>query len=338
MIRFAIPSKGSLYDGALAFLDSCGLKVSRPNPRQYTAHIRALPEAEVWLHRPTDVVQKVLAGDIDVGITGLDIVRELAGDEPNVIVADPNLGFGQADLILAVPEGWVDVQNWADIADLAAEFAVAGRQLRIATKYPNLVRNFCYAGGMNVFQLVDSQGATEAAPALGYADLIADSTETGTTIRENRLKVVAGTTILRSQACLVVGRRAMQQDSTKLRAVQKILELIEARRRARGFAQVIANVPGASAAEVAARVMESPDLRGLQGPTVAPVYPSNAMAGGVHNAGLWFAVSLIIHADGILAAVDHLRSLGSTGIVMLPLQYAFGETSVAYDQLVAALS
>jgi ATP phosphoribosyltransferase len=168
--------------------------------------------------------------------------------------------------------------------------------------------------------------------------MIADSTETGTTLRENRLKIVAGTTILRSQACLIVGRRAMQQDATKLHAVQKILELIEARRRARGFAQVIANVPGASAAEVATRVMESPGLRGLQGPTVAPVYPSNApdVVSGC-DVPLWFAVSLIIRSDGILAAVDHLRSLGSTGIVMLPLQYAFGEESEAYRQLVAAL-
>ncbi|HZB95346.1 MAG TPA: ATP phosphoribosyltransferase, partial [Herpetosiphonaceae bacterium] len=88
MIRFAIPSKGSLYDSTLLFLEGCGLKVSRPNPRQYTAHIRSLPETEILLHRPSDIVQKVVAGDIDLGITGLDLVREFAGDEPNLLVAD----------------------------------------------------------------------------------------------------------------------------------------------------------------------------------------------------------------------------------------------------------
>jgi ATP phosphoribosyltransferase len=332
MIRFAMASKGSLYEGTLQFLESCGLKVSRPNPRQYTASIRALPQAEVSLHAVTEIVRKVASGDVDFGITGLDLVRELASDEPNVIVADPNLDFGRSDLVIAVPEAWLDVQNWEDVADLAAEFASAGRQLRIATKYPNLVRAFCYNGGVNVFTLVDSQGATEAAPSLGYADIVADITTTGTTLRENHLKIVAGSTILRSQACLIAGRQALQQDTAKLEALRTVLELIEARRRGRGYAQLIANVPGSSAAAVAARVTESEDLGGLQGPTVAPVYPR-----GGEVAADWFAVSLIIAADRILPAVAHLRSLGSTGIVVVPLQYAFTEQSDTYQRLLEAL-
>lgn len=332
MIRFAIPSKGALYDATLLFLESCGLKVSRPNPRQYTASIRSLPEAEVLLHRPADIVQKVAGGDIDLGVTGLDYVQEFAGDEPNLLVAEENLGFGRTDLVIAVPDAWVDVQTWADVADLAADFAKDGRQLRIATKYPNLVRAFCYSRGVNVFTLVDSQGATEAAPALGYADLIADITETGTTLRENRLKIVAGTTILTSQACLVVGRRALQADPSKLAAVQTVLELVESRRRARGYAQLIANVPGASALGVAEQVTASLDLRGLQGPTVAPVYPQGDSTGEG-----WFAVSLIIAADRVLPAVAHLRSMGGTGVVVLPVQYAFGEQSASFQRLLGAL-
>ncbi len=160
MLRFAIPSKGSLYDAALAFLESSGLKVSRPNPRQYTARIKALPDVEVLLLRPAEVVQKVAAGDIDIGITGLDLLSELSPDDPNVLIADEELGFGGADLVLAVPEAWVDVRSWRDLADLSAEWAAEGRQLRIATKYSNLVRSFCYRQGINVFTLVDSQGAT----------------------------------------------------------------------------------------------------------------------------------------------------------------------------------
>jgi ATP phosphoribosyltransferase len=220
--------------------------------------------------------------------------------------------------------------------------------LRIATKYPNLVRSFCYANGVNVFTLVDSQGATEAAPSLGYGDVIADITETGTTLRENRLKIVSGTTILRSQACLIAGRHSLRKDSSKLMPVQTILELIEARRKARGFAQVIANVPGHSAAEVAERVSQSPDLAGLQGPTVAPVFPARGTAvmhvadGGdapsaVGSTTTWFAVSLIIVADRVLDGVSYLRSLGSTGIVVLPIQYAFGEYSDSYRQLLQAI-
>lgn len=338
MLRFALPSKGSLYDATLQFLDSSGLRVSRPNPRQYTARIRALPEIEVLLHRSADIVQKIAAGDVDIGVTGMDLVAELAGDDPNVVVADDDLGFGGVDLVLAVPEAWVDVQSWHDLADLAAEWAADGRQLRIATKYPNLVRAFCYEHGINVFTLVDSQGATEAAPALGYADLIADITETGTTFRENRLKIVAGTTILRSQACLIVGRRALLHSAEKLGTVKRMLELIEARRRARGFAQVIANVPGESAEHVGRRIVALPDLAGLQGPTIAPVFDkTHAGNGKAHSAAGWYSVSVVVPSDRTVQAVEHLRTLGSTGIIVLPLQYVFGDQSDSFAQLRARL-
>lgn len=332
MLRFAIPSKGSLYDAALGFLESSGLKVSRPNPRQYTARIKALPQVEVLLHRSADVVQKIAAGDVDIGITGLDLVSEMASDDPNVVVAVEDLGFGGVDLVLAVPEAWVDVQSWHDLADLAAEWAGEGRQLRIATKNPTLVRSFCYRQGINVFTLVDSQGATEAAPALGYADLIADITETGTTFRENRLKIVAGTTILRSQACLIVGRRAMTEHGDKLATVKSILELIEARRRARGFAQVIANVPGADVADVGRRIVVVPELAGLQGPTIAPVFDKAAAHDAPRDRN-WFSVSIVVHSDRTLRAVEHLRAIGSTGIVVLPLHYVFGDRSDSFNLL-----
>jgi len=331
MLRFAIPSKGRLYDATIAFLESSGLRVSRPNPRQYFARISALPGVEVLLHRPADIVAKTASGDVDVGITGFDLVAELASDDPELIVADEDLGFSRADLVLAVPEAWVDVQSWRDLADLAAEWAAEGRQLRIATKYHNLVRAFCYRQGINVFTLVDSQGATEAAPALGYADLIADITETGTTFRENRLKIVAGTTVLRSQACLVVGRRALLDDPGKLDTVRQMLELIEARRRARGFAQVIANVPGRSAEDVGAAILASPEIAGLRGPTIAPVFSS---AGGSSD---WYSVSIVVSSDRTLQAVDRLRAIGSTGIVVSPLQYVFADRSEAFTGLQAKL-
>src|SRR5579859_3428384 len=189
-LRFAIPSKGSLYDGALAFLESCGLSLSRPNPRRYTASIRALPGTEVLLHRPPDVIEKVAEGEIDIGISGLDLVEELRGDRDDLLVLYDDLGFGRCELVVAVPETWIDVRGWPDLADLAVELHGQGRPLRIATKYPALVRQFCYRNGINYFRLIDSRGATEAAPGLGYADIVADITETGTTLRDNQLKIV----------------------------------------------------------------------------------------------------------------------------------------------------
>jgi ATP phosphoribosyltransferase len=327
-LRFAIPSKGSLYDGALAFLESCGLKVSRPNLRRYTAGIRALPAAEVLLHRPADIVEKIAAGEIDAGISGLDLVEELRGDRDELLVLYDDLGFGGAELVVAVPEAWIDVSSWHDLADLAVELHGEGRPLRIATKYPGLIRRFCAANGINFFRLIDSQGATEAAPGLGYADMVADITETGTTLRDNQLKIVGGP-LLRSQACLIGSRRSLRGHPGRLAAVKTILELVEARRRGRGYVQVTANIAGASAEDVGRRVAARPELAGMQGPTVAPV-----LAG---EPGGWYTVTLFVPQERVMAVVDHLRELGGGAMAVVPAQYVFDDRCVAYDRLLEAL-
>lgn len=327
MLRFAVPSKGALADETLRFLESCGLKVARPNPRRYTASIKTLPDVEVLLHRAPDIVEKVAAGTIDLGVSGYDLVEELGGESDDLVVAYDDLGFGYCELVLAVPDSWIDVTSWQDVADLAAEYARAGRQLRIATKFPNLARQWCSEHDINVFALVDSQGATEAAPALGYADIIADLTATGTTLRDNHLKMINGGTLLQAQACLIANRRTLAADPARQRIVQSILELIEARRRARTYVSVIANVPGESVAEVGARVASYPELAGLQGPTVAPVWNKDGSGAG------WFAVSLVVDAAIVLSAVEHLRAIGSSGITVLPVHYVFADQAQSFAKL-----
>ena len=327
-LRFAIPSKGSLYDDTLAFFESCGLKISRPNPRRYTAGMRALPNAEVLLHRAPDIIEKVAAGEIDIGVSGLDLVEELRGDREDLLVLYDDLGFGRCELVVAVPEAWIDVSSWHDLADLAVELHAEGRTLRIATKYPALLRRFCYAHGINYFRLSDSQGATEAAPGLGYADMVADITSTGTTLRDNQLKIVGGP-LLRSQACLVGSRRSLRSHPARIAMVRTILELVEARRRGRNYVQVTANIAGASAEEVGQRVATRPEFAGMQGPTVAPVY-SGAGDG-------WYTVTLFVPHDRVLPLVDHLRQLGGGALAVVPAQYVFDARCDAYERLLAAL-
>lgn len=330
-LRFAIPSKGNLHDATLAFLERCGLRVSRPNPRRYTARMRALPAAEVLLHRPADIVAKVAAGEIDLGVTGLDLVEELRADREDLLVLDNDLGFGRCELVVAVPDTWIDVSSWYDLADLAVELHALGRSLRIATKYPALVRRFCYANGINYFRLVESQGATEAAPGLGYADVIADITETGSTIRDNQLKIV-GEPILRSQASLIGNRLALRSNPANLAAAKTILELIEAERRGRSYLQIAANIPGASAAEVGRRVAARPELAGMQGPTVAPVWA------GQHEMEGWYTVTIVIPREHMLATIAHLREMGGDAIAVVPLHYLFEARSAACDRLLALLA
>jgi ATP phosphoribosyltransferase len=334
MLRFAIPSKGSGYDAALALLESCGLRVMRANPRQYTATLRGLPGTEVLLHRPTEIVEKVAEGTIDIGVTSYDLAAELRGDDDDLLVIFDDLGFWRVELVFAVPQGWVDVSSWEDLADLAVELRGQGRRMRIATKYPETVRRFCFGQGINYFELVDSQGATEAAPNLGYADLIADITETGTAIRDNKLKIVGGP-ILRSNAVLVGSRRTLRGDETKLALVRQLLDLIEARRRGRLFYSLTANVAGESVESVGRLVTARVELAGLQGPTISPVWSKYAGAG---TGPQWYALNVVVPQDELLPAVDHLRGIGAVSISTLQLQHVFKAESEAYARLLAALA
>jgi ATP phosphoribosyltransferase len=119
-VTIALPSKGALADPTLDFLKACDLKIAKPNPRQYVATMPTLPSVDVLFQRVTDIVYKVADGTVDMGVTGLDVVRELAGDE--VIVMHPNLGYGDCDLVAAVPEAWIDVETMTDLADVALDF------------------------------------------------------------------------------------------------------------------------------------------------------------------------------------------------------------------------
>jgi ATP phosphoribosyltransferase len=332
MLRFAIPSKGSGYDRSVELLERCGLRVSRATPRQYTARLRGLPDTEMLLHRPADIVKKVTEGDIDLGITGLDLVSEQHDDDDSLLVLYDDLGFWRVELAIAVPQTWIDVSSWQDLADLSVELQSQGRPLRIATKFPNQVRRFCYSNGINAFRLVPSEGATEAAPGLGYADIIADIVETGGALRDNQLKIVGGP-ILRSQACLVGSRRSLRSSPERLESVRQLLELIEAQQSGRGFYSLIANVSGSSVEAVGRQVTALPQLAGLQGPTISPVWSKHS-----EDRATWYAVNVVIPQEELMPAVDHLRSIGASTVTVTPVQYAFAACGAAYTRLLERLA
>ena len=202
-VRLVLPSDGELHDPTLQFMRACGLDVRRPSSRRYTGTVPALPGVAVLFQRTADITMKVEEGSAELGITGLDRLLEYRSDEGRVTSIIDDLRFGRCEFVLAVPDSWLDVVSVADLADLALEFHQEGKQLRIATKYPRLLRSYLFQKGINYFTLVPTSGSLEAAPAAGYADLIADITATGTTLRENGLKTLDEGTILVSQACLI---------------------------------------------------------------------------------------------------------------------------------------
>jgi ATP phosphoribosyltransferase len=326
----ALPSKG-MEDETLSFLSACGLAVDRSNPRQYRARIQSLPGVEVTFQRAGDIFEKVDEGSVDLGITGFDVVAEYRREDDRVSVLLPELGYGRCSLVLATPESWIDVSSVHDLSEIAAMTRAAGRELRVATKYPNLTREFLYDHGVNYFSLMESSGALEAAPTLGYADLIADITSSGVTLRENRLKTVAGGTILESEACLIGNRVALAGDPAKLECTRLLLEAMESSLRARPFLSVTANVQGGTPEAVARRVIAHGDL-GLQGPTIARVHPKSA-----EDDTDWYAVTVIVSRDRLQDAVDSLRRAGAADITAIQVAYVFESKAWSYEALLHAI-
>ncbi len=324
-MRIALPSDGELYDSTIAFMRACGLTVSRPNSRRYTGTVPAIPGVEVLFQRTADVTQKVEEGSAELGVTGLDRVLEYRNDEARAAVLIEDLEYGRCEFVMAVPDSWMDVTSLSDLADLALEFRQEGKQLRIATKYPRLLRGYLYERGINYFTLVPASGAMEAAPAAGYADLIADLTATGVTLRENQLKQLDEGTILASQACLIANPVLLSVSSEALALARPIVELMEGHLRAEPYYRLTANVRAASAEEISSTVLARPDLAGLRGPTVARVYNIEEQD--------WFNVSLLIKKDQLLEAVDHLRDCGAIDVAASQLSYLFDGHSEAYENL-----
>ncbi len=197
-IRIALPSKGALAEDSLVLLSEAGLKVRRPNPRQYQATIPALPGVTVIFQRPGDIVVGVRQGSIDFGITGHDIVAEkgsVNGDQPILLLHDA-LDYGHCTLNLAIPED-SPVRTMADLQEWAEELAGNGRTLRIATKFPHATAQFLAQHAIQPVKLIDAEGTLEIAPAIGYADLIADLVSSGITLRDNHLRPLDDGQILR---------------------------------------------------------------------------------------------------------------------------------------------
>ncbi|WP_323715794.1 ATP phosphoribosyltransferase [Paracoccus aminovorans] len=205
MIRLGVPSKGRLMEQTFDWFATRGVRLSRAgSDREYAGRVEGAENVALVLLSAGEIPRELQAGRIHLGVTGTDLIREkLAGWRSHVEELAP-MGFGHADLILAVPACWRDCETLDDFATIARDFrAEHGFRLRIATKYHRLVRAWLSAEEVADYQLVDSQGATEGTVANLTAEAIADITSSGETLRANHLKIIEGAPILRSQATLL---------------------------------------------------------------------------------------------------------------------------------------
>ena len=216
-LTLGLPSKGRLQASTMEWFAARGIEIARTGEaRQYTAQARGIDGLEVVMLSAGEIPRELAQGRIHLGVTGEDLIRERIPGWPDRIVLAAPLGFGHADLIVAVPAFWVDVETMADLDEVAEAFrARHGHGLRIATKYHTLTRAFFLSKGVADYRLTDSQGATEAGPKNQSCEAIVDITSSGGTLRANHLKPLADGLILQSQATLCVSRTAEWDAGTR---------------------------------------------------------------------------------------------------------------------------
>ena len=235
----AVPSKGRLQENAMAFFERAGCAIRRSgSSREYVGRLAGIPDAEVAFLSAGEIAGALGAGQIHLGITGEDLLAETLPERARSVHMIKPLGFGHADVVVAVPQSWIDVRSMADVDDVAIAFhARHGRRMRIATKYLRLTRSFFDEHGIADYRIVESAGATEGAPASGAAEAIVDITSTGATLAANGLKVLDDGVILKSEANLTASLKAAWSARART-AAARLLEMVEAISRAKGVVEI----------------------------------------------------------------------------------------------------
>ena len=209
LITIGLPSKGRLKEKSVTFFDDRGFKVlQNDQERNYFAKIENKSDIKIIYLHAKEIIQRLGDGTIDVGISGLDLLNESEKNLQDKISIRQKLNFGNADLVVAVPDDWIDVQTIADLEEVAFDIrSKRNTRLRVSTKYPNLTNNFLISKGVTQYKLIPSLGATETYPFIGSSEIITDITSTGKTLQDNNLRVLKDGLILKSTACLFVSKK-----------------------------------------------------------------------------------------------------------------------------------
>ncbi len=314
----AVPSKGRLQENAAAFFARAGLRLAPGRGlRDYRGSLEGIDGVQVAFVSASEIVGLLAAGHAHMGITGEDLVRESVEAADRKLALLTPLGFGQANVVVAVPQAWIDVRTMADLEDVAAAFHSRRRErMRVATKYVNLTRRFFAENHVTDYRIVESLGATEGAPAAGQAELIVDITTTGGTLAANALKVLDDGVILRSEANLVASLGARWT--------------LDARETAR-------QVLGRIAAEETARLRRD-----------VTAHFASRQSGVIEQAAVLFGatlrsendkgrLTLTCLNDKVAPLADWLVAQGAAQVTVVALEYVFSPVNPLYGKLAARL-
>ena len=285
-----------------------------------------MPGVEVIFQRPGDIVVSVRAGSVDFGITGRDIFLEKRDSNGNILELHSQLGFGHCSLNVIAPESWDDIR---ELGDLSKYHEMIKRPIKVATKFPQLTNKFFLEINNLEIEIIQAEGALEIAPTVGYADLIVDLVSTGTTLRDNRLKMLDGGEILKSQACLIANKTCLKSDIETLEIAKQLLELIAAFLRANNNLAIFVNVRGKSPESIAEKIFQKDVIRGLQGPTISQIINKEKEK--------WYAVHLVVKESQLHQAIQEIREVGGSGVIVSPVNYIFEEEPQELTKMLAAL-
>ena len=213
IINIGLPSKGRLKHDTINVFKKNKLNIySERGERDLFGYIKKIPNVKIIYLHARECVEQLSLGNIDIGFSGYDLFKESEVNVQNKILINKKYNFGNANLVLAIPDLWIDVQTLLDLDEVADEFKKKNKRLlRVSTKYPNLTRQFLYSKGVTQFQLVKSLGSTEVAPFTGTAEIISDITSTGATLKANNLRILKDGEILKSQACLMISKKSLNK-------------------------------------------------------------------------------------------------------------------------------
>lgn len=321
MLVLAVPAKGRLQEHAEAFFARAGLELVKPRGvRDYRGSVKHLDGVEVAFLSASEITEQLATGGVHFGITGEDLVREMIPNADDRVVLLEGLGFGYANVVVAVPEAWIDVRDMADLDDVAIAFRIRhDRRLRVATKYLHLTRGFFSRHGIVDYRIVESAGATEGAPAAGTAELIVDITTTGATLAANGLKILDDGLILKSQANLVAARGATW-DKPQLETARLMLDRMAAQRRASQYREVRTRIPACDDALLTAAT----DSFGVAAPY-----------GGPTSSGM---LTLHCPPDTVHDLARFLREHGADIVTVGQIDYVFSRDNPLFARLAAALA
>jgi ATP phosphoribosyltransferase len=319
-LLIAIPSKGRLQENTLSFFARAGLTMAQEGGnRDYRGVIRNLPGVEVLFLSASEIVAKLASGEAHFGVTGEDLIREAMPDNDKSLELLAPLGFGHADVVVAVPKGWIDASTMEDLEEIAADFhARHGKRMRVATKYVNITRRYFAEHGVADYRIVESLGATEGAPASGTAEFIVDITSTGSTLEANALKVLDDGVMLRSQANLVASLAAHWSPDV-LKLARQLLGRLSAEHTARTSRELLVTAQSKDLSKLTSGLEQK----------ASSVFTEN---------GSSQTIALRVPTKDATSIAERLISDGAERVSISDASYVFEEQSALFERLVKCLN